>query len=35
MSLVVQLQTMQQLTTLMTFFKSEEYSHESITIQLI
>ena len=31
--LVVQLQIMQQLTTLVTFFKSEDRSHKSIGIE--
>ena len=36
MGLVVKLQTMQELTILMTFFfKSEEYSHRSTGIELI
>ena len=35
MGLVVKLQTTQQLTILVTLFKSEEYSHSSVGIELI
>ena len=35
MGLVVKLQTMHKLTILVTFFKSEEYSHRSIGIELV
>ena len=35
MGLVVKLQTMQQLTILVNFFKSHEYSHMSIGLELV
>ena len=35
MNLVVKLQVIQQLTTLMTFFKTEECSHRSIGTELV
>ena len=35
MALVVKLQTVQQLAILVTLFKSEEYSHRSVGIELV
>ena len=35
MGLVGKLETMQQLTIIVTFFKSKEYSHRSVGIELV